>query len=112
MPAATGPKGLAGKTVSTFAGEPGVMGSTDATGSGATFAYPAGLVVAGGNLYVADSFNSTVRQLNLTTGLVKTIAGVAGAAGYFDNASYPAFAAYFYNPEGIATDGTSLYIAD
>src|SRR5271157_5561507 len=81
MIAPGGPKGLATKTVSTLAGEPGVSGSTDATGSGATFSYPAGVVVVTGSpnyLYVADSFNSTIRQVNLTTGLVKTVAGVAG----------------------------------
>jgi sugar lactone lactonase YvrE len=114
MPSAGGPKGVAAKTVSTLAGEPGVMGSTDAAGTGATFAYPAGVVFVPSDncLYIADSINSTIRQLNLTTGVVKTIAGVAGVAGYFDNASYPTLAAYFYNPEGIATDGTNLYVAD
>lgn len=109
---ASGTNGSAAKTVSTLAGQPSVIGSSNGTGSGATFFYPAGLAATGGNLYIADSSNSTIRQLKLATNAVTTFAGVAGAAGYFDNASYSGLAAYFNAPEGIATDGTDLYVAD
>jgi len=108
----TGPRGSAARNVSTLCGQPTVMGSSDGSGAGAMFAYPAGVVVTGGNFYVADSLNSTIRRVNPGTGAVTTIAGVAGVAGYFDNASYSGLAAYFNSPEGIATDGTYLYIAD
>src|SRR5208282_4811418 len=109
---ALGTNGSAAKTVSTLAGQPSVIGSSNGTGSGATFFYPAGLAATGGNLYIADSSNSTIRQLNLATNAVMTFAGVAGAAGYFDNVGYSGLAAYFNAPEGIATDGTNLYVAD
>jgi len=107
MPAATTVAGSAGKTVSTIAGQAGVKGNTDGTGSGATFSFPAGLVILNGNLYICDSFNSTIRQLNLSTEAVTTIAGGAGEAGNFQTPP-----AYFYSPEGITTDGTNLYVAD
>ncbi len=109
----TGPRGSAAKTVSTLAGQPGLIGSSNGTGSGATFFYPAGVVVAGGSLYIADSSNSTIRRLDLSTNAVTTFAGVPGVAGYFDNASYPGLAAYFNVPEGITADGAgNLYVAD
>jgi len=107
MPAATTVAGSATKIVSTVAGQAGTRGNTDGTGSGATFYFPAGLVILNGNLYICDSFNSTIRQLNLSTAAVTTIAGGAGQAGNFQSAP-----AYFYNPEGITTDGTNLYVAD
>ena len=46
------------------------------------------------------------------TGVVATIAGVAGFAGYFDNSGTGLATSYFNHPEGIATDGSSLYVAD
>jgi hypothetical protein len=107
-----GPKGSASITVSTLAGQQGVMGSRDGTGTGASLSMPVGIVASGLNLYFTDTSNSTIRQIAISSKAVTTIAGVAGAAGYFDNASYPVFAAYFWNPEGIATDGTNLYITD
>ena len=109
---AIGPVGLSTKTVSTVAGQAGVMGSTDGTGTGATLAFPAGMVIIGSTLYFCDSNNSTIRQMSLTTGVVTTIAGVAGVAGYYDNATTPTIAAYFNHPEGITTDTTNLYVAD
>jgi hypothetical protein len=107
----TGTVGLSSKTVSTFAGQAGVMGHTDATGTAATFDYPAGVAVLNGNLYVCDSVNSTIRQINLTTGAVTTIAGQPGVAGLLDNTG--SGATYFNHPEGIVSDGTAnLYVAD
>jgi DNA-binding beta-propeller fold protein YncE len=114
----TGPVGLPSKTVSTIAGQPGVLGSNLPAASVsallADFWYPAGMVyVASTNsIYIADSGNSTIRQLNLTTGQVTTLAGYPGQAGYFDNANNPTLYANFNSPEGITTDNTYLYVAD
>ena len=46
--------------VSTFAGS-GVAGSSNATGTSATFKYPWGITTDGTNLYVADSENHKIR---------------------------------------------------
>ena len=107
----TGPAGLASKTVTTLVGQAGTIGSADGTGTAATLGFPAGVVVGpGAVLYVCDSFNSTIRAINLGTGAATTIAGVPGVASWFDNTA--ALAAFFNHPEGIATDGTNLYVAD
>ena len=110
----TGPVGMSSKTVATIAGQAGVMGSTNATRTGATFSNPAGMVyVASTNsIYIADSGNSTIRQLNLTNGNVSLFAGYPGVASWSDNAGTPYQYAYFNHPEGITSDGTYLYVAD
>lgn len=88
------------------------MGSANAAGTSASFGFPAGVVTTGGILFVCDSFNSTIRAINLSTGVVTTLAGVPGITGWYDNATTPVLAAFFNHPEGIATDGTNLYVAD
>jgi len=112
------PAGMASELVSTIAGQVGVIGSNVPADSVsallADFYYPAGMVyvTSTNSIYIADSGNSTIRQLNLTTGQVTTLAGYPGQAGYFDNASNPTLSAYFNSPEGITTDNTYLYVAD
>ena len=71
-------------TVSTVAGLAGNPGAVDSTNSAARFNGPSGVAVdGGGNLYVADTGNSTVRMIT-PVGLVKTIAGLAGTPGAAD----------------------------
>lgn len=97
-------------TVRTFAGQPGVAGSQDGTGTNAQFNAPGGLAFDhGGNLLVADTGNATLRKITPAGG-VSTLAGVAGQAGYADGASS---AAQFSAPLSlaVATNG-SVYIAD
>ena len=62
-------------------------------------------------LYIADTFNNVVREVNLPTGIITTVAGT-GTAGYSgDNG--PATAAELYDPSGVAVDSAgNLYIAD
>lgn len=96
--------------VSTLAGMAGVEGSADGIGSAARFQSPLGIGLdSGGNVYVADSGNQTIRKIT-PAGIVSTIAGLAGAGG---NADGIGTAARFLNPSGIAAadDGT-LYVAD
>lgn len=85
-------------------------GSTDGSGSLARFNWPAGIASdAGGTLYVADTNNNTIRKIS-TSGVVSTIAGKAGVAGYADGASSVAL---FNQPAGIAVDGSgNVYVAD
>lgn len=94
--------------VTTLAGNRGTAGSADGTGAAATFSTPRGITTDGRYLYVADSGN-TIRKIVIETGEVTTVAGSAGSSGFTDGKSN---AARFSNPEGITTDGASLFISD
>lgn len=97
--------------VSTIAGAAGSPGSADGIGIDARFFNPRGIAVDGvGNLYVADSNNSTIRRLALSAGMVTTLAGTAGMTG---SANGTGTAARFHVPHGLAVDGAgNLYVAD
>ena len=97
--------------VSRLAGTPGSTGSTDATGSSALFNTCQGVTCdAVGNIYVADTGNSTIRKIIASTGVVTTLAGTALSTGSTDG---PGSAARFKNPYGIACDASgNIYVAD
>ncbi len=64
-----------------------------------------------GNLYFADANNNRVRKIDLTTGVISTIAGT-GVAGYSGDAG-PAAEAQLQRPFGVAFDDAGdLYISD
>ena len=68
--------------ISLLAGKLGGAGSIDGTGSAAQLFNPAATAVDNvGNIYVADRANHTVRKIT-PAGVVTTIAGQAGVAGY------------------------------
>jgi len=96
--------------VTTLAGTAGLTGSTDATGAAARFNFPQGVATdSAGNVYVADSGNSTLRKIT-SAGLVTTLAGTAGVLGSTDAAGA---AASFRGPTGVATDSAgNVYVAD
>lgn len=98
------------RVVTTLAGLARHRGSADGTGSDARFYYPFGVVVDNaGNLYVADTFNHTIRKIT-PTGAVTTLAGLAGALGDDDGTGDNA---RFYYPMGIALDTSGgIYVAD
>jgi hypothetical protein len=93
--------------VTTIAG--GTQGSADGTGSAAQFDYPRGIGYHSGRLYVGDTNNQTVREVVISTGVVSTVAGQAGSAGYSDGIGSTA---RFNSPRGIAVDDESIYVAD
>jgi sugar lactone lactonase YvrE len=95
--------------VTTLAGTAGIPGSADGTGSAAGFNWPYGITTDGTNLYVADTYNYTIRKIVISTGAVTTLAGTAGLPGSADGTGS---AARFYRPSGITVDGTNLYVAD
>jgi sugar lactone lactonase YvrE len=70
------------------------------------------VVDSAGNLYVADTFNFTIRKVTPVGAnwVVTTLAGLAGSAGTNDGTGS---AARFYYPEGVALDSaTNVYVAD
>jgi sugar lactone lactonase YvrE len=89
-------------------------GSTDATGSAARFIQPQGVVYDGaGSLFVADTGNNCIRQVNVATGAVTTVAGTAGPVLTTTPMDGVGSAATFVEPTSIATDGAgTLYVAD
>jgi hypothetical protein len=99
-----------GGVVTTFAGTAGAFGSADGTGSAARFGFPSGVAMdGGGNLYVADWNNCTIRKIT-AGGVVTTFAGTAGAGGSADGTGS---AARFGDPNGVAVDGAgNVYVAD
>ena len=99
-----------GGVATTLAGLAGSYGSADGTGSAARFTFPQGVAVdTGGNVYVADTLNYTIRKVT-PDGAVTTLAGFAGNPGSVDGAGS---AAQFERPGSVAVDGNgNLYVAD
>ncbi|WP_433964810.1 Ig-like domain repeat protein [Tunturiibacter gelidiferens] len=98
--------------ITTIAGT-GTQGFSGDTGpaTAATLDSPQGLALDNANnLYIADTHNHRIRTLNLTTGIITTIAGsTSGFSG--DNA--PALSSQLNLPTALATDASgNLYLAD
>jgi hypothetical protein len=102
---------IATGAVTTLAGSAGNYGEADGTGAAALFYAPAGVVSDGaGNLFVADSYNHTIRKVVITTGAVTTLAGSAGSQGSADGTGA---AARFNDPQGVVSDGAgNLFVGD
>jgi hypothetical protein len=84
------------RVVTTIAGNPRLLGSSDGVGMNAHFSYLKGIWGDGNALYVADSWNNLIRRITLATRQVTRLAADAR----------------FNSPDGIWGDGTYLYIAD
>jgi len=96
--------------VTTLAGLAGIQGSADGNGSDARFNLPGGVAVDGaGNVYVADSANSTIRHIS-PSGTVTTLAGLAENPGKLDGTGSEA---RFWGPNDVARDvAGNLYVTD
>jgi|JI10StandDraft_1071094.scaffolds.fasta_scaffold508682_3 predicted nucleic acid-binding Zn ribbon protein len=101
-------QGIALNLMPTVASLAGALPGADGIGAAARFGNPFGVVSDGTNLYVADSNNHKIRKIIIATGLVTTLAGT-GMEGSADGAGA---VATFFNPIGITTDGTYLYVTD
>ncbi len=99
----------AGGTVSTLAGQAGVTGANNATGTAATFNNPVGVAVDTlGNVYVADDGNNLIREIS-PGGVVTTLAG-SGSPG---STNATGTAASFSSPFGVAVDSSGIvYVGD
>ena len=96
--------------VTTLAGQAGVSGSTDGSGTAARFFKPAGLAIdSAGNVYVADMGNSTLRKIS-ASGVVSTLAGLPTIDGLMDGTGSNA---WFAEPQGLTLDSAgNIYVAD
>jgi len=102
--------------VTTIAGT-GNAAYADGIGTLASFQRPIGIGIdnVGGNLYVADSRNNMIREINISTTAVTTIAGTSGFFGAQDGSGY---LATFNSPRGICVysmpggQGVIIFIAD
>jgi hypothetical protein len=90
-----------------FAGAAGWSGHVDARGAAARFTTPAGLVLAGGFLYVADRGNHAVRRVD-AAGNVETVAG-GGWSALVDG---PPDRAKFFFPSDLDVAGGALVVVD
>jgi uncharacterized protein len=109
--------------VTTFAGKARTWGFTDGIGSAARFGLPEGITTDGSNLYVAESYNNTIRKLVISTGKVTTLAGpdnatcvrgrngCPGGSGTNKDDGFGTTARFNY-PGYITNDGTNLYVTD
>jgi kumamolisin len=101
-------------TISNVAGTIGTQGNVNGTGSAAQFAYPSGIAIdSSGNLFVADFFNNSIREVT-PAGVVSTpygsTAGNSDSSGSTDGTGNNA---RFNGPNALVTDiSNNLYVAD
>lgn len=97
-------------TVTTLAGLAEQAGSDDGAGTAARFFSPQGIAAdVSGTLYVADTFNHTIREVT-AAGAVRTIAGAVQAIGSADGTGVNARFSY---PQGVAIDAlANVYVSD
>ncbi len=97
--------------VTTVAGSAGYFGSADGPTNSARLNCPLGVAVRqDGSIYVADYGNNSIRELNFSQGLLRTVAGSSGIWGSADGTNNTAL---FFGPAGISVDTSSnLYVTD
>lgn len=98
---------LAGTTRLVVGGDASLFefGDVDGVGNEARLQHPLGTAVAGSTVYVADTYNSKIKRIDLTESSIESWLG--GEAGWADGTT-----PLFNEPGGLDLDGGSLYVAD
>ncbi len=96
--------------ITTLAGLAGSQGSADGTGSAARFRAPFSVAVdSAGNVFVAESWNHTIRKVT-PAGVVTTLAGMVGNYGSSDGTGSTV---RFSGRCGLAVDSSgTIHVAD
>ncbi len=78
----------------------------------ASLEQPGGVAVdSSGNLFIADTYNNAIREVDSSTGAITTVAG-DGVSGYYGDGG-PATRAELDGPTGVAVDAAGdLFVAD
>ena len=100
--------------VSTLAGQAGVAGSDDGTGTVARFRTPFGIATDGASLFVSDQAANTIRKIAPSSGSLGSMtsanAVVTTLAGTPSGTDGVGAAARFDFPNGLTSDGARLYL--
>lgn len=88
----------------------GAHGADDGSFDRATFFRPQGMALSGDTLYVADTENHLIREIDLKAKLVKTIAGTGQQAREYEMIG-PARSIALNSPWDLQLVGRTLYIA-
>jgi sugar lactone lactonase YvrE len=96
---------IAGTNVAGYSGDGGAA-------TAAKLNFPQGIVAdSAGNVYIADFYNSRIRRVDATTGVITTVAG-NGTAGYSGDGG-PATGAELFDASALAIDSSgNIYISD
>jgi LPXTG-motif cell wall-anchored protein len=100
--------------ITTFAGRLGVYGETEVSGPAteALLGIPSQNAVYGNVLYFADNWLAQVLAIDLTTGIISTVAGTPLVRGTSGDGG-PAADALFGTPRGLVIDSSgAIYVAD
>ncbi|MEA3501406.1 MAG: thioredoxin-like domain-containing protein [Actinomycetota bacterium] len=81
------------------------FGDQDGTGTEARFQHPLGIAWHDGRLLVADTYNSKIKSVDLST---REAVSVFGAESGWSDGPDP----LFYEPGGLSVDGNVLWVAD
>jgi thiol-disulfide isomerase/thioredoxin len=82
-----------------------IFGDADGPTNEALFQHPLGVAYRDGSVFVADTYNSKVREINLARNSVRTLIGDSGAGDSIDPPQ-------LNEPSGLSVMGDELLIAD
>ena len=85
-----------------------VFGDKDGPASSALLQHDLGIALWKGKLFIADTYNNKIREINPKSGYTRTFAG-NGKSGYKDGVGTQA---EFNEPGGLSVNGDWLYVAD
>jgi hypothetical protein len=106
--------------IETVAGTGGTACTDSSEGCGdggaatsAELKFPGGIALdSTGDIYIADSDNNAIREVNAMTGIIQTVAGTLGQRGYSGDNGAPT-SALLNTPENVVLDSFgNLFIAD